>query len=126
MSDVSPLDVGSHEAIKDLWPEDKKAISEHALKSSQIAVKYKNAPVDSDVIIKQHHGSPDGIGLGPVSMSVLPLSKCLIASQELAFAILKESDKAPETVINNVVTRFSGTPIHSYLVLFEKSCKGNL
>jgi hypothetical protein len=126
LSDSSHLDFRSEESIKDLWPEDKKAISEHALKSSQIAVKYKNAPQDADIIIKQHHGSPDGIGLGPVSMSILPLAKCLIASQELAFAILKESDKAPETVINNVVSRFAGTPIHSYLVLFEKSCKGNL
>lgn len=126
LSEVGHLDYRTEESIKDLWPEDKKAILEHALKSSQIASKYKNAPVDSDVIIKQHHGSIDGIGFKDASGGTLPLSRCLMAAQELAFAILKESDKPAETVINNVVSRFAGTPIHSYLVLFEKSCKDNL
>lgn len=126
LSDVTHLDYRSEESIKDLWPDDKKTILEHALKSSQIAAKYKNAPKDADLIIKQHHGSVDGTGFKDASGGTLPLSRCLMAAQELAFAILKESDKPAETVVNNVVTRFAGTPIHSFLALFEKSCKGNL
>lgn len=126
LSDVTHLDYRTEESVKDLWPDDKKLLLEHALKSSLIAAKYKNAPADSDVIIKQHHGSVDGTGFKDATGAILPLAKCLMASQELAYAILKESDRPSETVINNVVTRFAGTPIHSFLVLFEKSCKSNL
>lgn len=126
LSDVTHLDYRTEESVKDLWPDDKKIVLEHALKSSLIAAKYKNAPADADVIIKQHHGSVDGTGFKDASGAILPLAKCLMASQELAFAILKETDRPSETVINNVVTRFAGTPIHSFLVLFEKSCKSNL
>ncbi len=126
LSDVTHLDYRTEESVKDLWPDDKKIVLEHALKSSLIAAKYKNAPADADVIIKQHHGSVDGTGFKDASGAILPLAKCLMASQELAFAILKETDRPSETVINNVVSRFAGTPIHSFLVLFEKSCKSNL
>jgi HD-GYP domain-containing protein (c-di-GMP phosphodiesterase class II) len=126
LTESEHLNYRSEESIKDLWPEDKKTILEHALKSSQIAAKYKNAPEDADVIIKQHHGSVDGTGFKDATGPIHPLAKCLMAAQELAFCILKETDKSPETVINNVLTRFQGTPIHSYLVLFEKSCKRNL
>ena len=126
LSDISMLDYRTEESIRDLFPEDKKAVLEHALKSSQIASKYKNAPKDSDLIIKQHHGSVDGTGFKDASGDVLPLSRCLMAAQELAFAILKQSDKRPESVINSVVERFKGSPIHSYLELFEKSTNSNL
>lgn len=126
LTDVTHLDYRTDESAKDLWPDDKKIIMEHALKSSLIAAKYKNAPADADLIIKQHHGSVDGTGFKDASGPILPLAKCLMASQELAYAILKESDRPPETVINNVVSRFTGTPIHSFLVLFEKTCKTNL
>lgn len=126
LSDVSMLDYRTEESIRDLFPEDKKAVLEHALKSSQIAAKYKNAPKDVDLIIKQHHGSVDGTGFKDASGDVLPLSRCLMAAQELAYGILKQSDKRPESVINSVVERFKGSPIHSYLELFEKTTKSNL
>lgn len=126
LTDNSMLDYRTEESIKDLFPEDKKAVLEHALKSSQIAAKYKNAPVDSDVIIKQHHGSVDGTGFKDASGGILPLSRCLMAAQELAFAILKSPSIQPESVISDVVGRFKGSPIHSYLELFEKSAKANL
>lgn len=126
LNDVSFLDYRSEESIKDLFPDDKKSVLEHALKSSQIAAKYKNAPADADTIIKQHHGSVDGTGFKDASGDILPLSRCLMAAQELAFAILKSPSIQPESVINDVVGRFKGTPIHSYLELFEKSCKANL
>lgn len=126
LSDVSMLDYRTEESIKDLFPDDKKAVLEHALKSSQIAAKYKNAPPLSDIIIKQHHGSVDGTGFKDASGDILPLSRCLMAAQELAFAILKSPSIQPESVINDVVGRFKGSPIHSYLELFEKTCKANL
>lgn len=126
LSDVSFLDYRTNESIQDLFPEDKKAIYEHALKSSQVAGKYKNAPKDAETIIKEHHGSLEGLGFGPISPSLLPLSKCLIASQELAYAILKDPSSSPEKVIKSVVERFKETPINRFLEIFDKSSKSNL
>lgn len=126
LTDGSQLDYRTEESIKNLWAEDKKAVEEHALKASGIVAKYKNAPVDADIIVKQHHGSTDGIGFPTPSNQILPLSKCLMAAQELAHAILKQPGKSPESIVKETVERFTGSPIHSYLVTFQKSCQGNL
>lgn len=126
LTDVSQLDYRTEGSIKDLWPEDKKAILDHALKASGIVAKYKNAPADADIIVRQHHGSSDGIGFPTPSNLLLPLSKCLIAAHELAYAILKQPGKSPESLVNEVVASFSGSPIHSYLVTFQNSCQKNL
>lgn len=126
LTDVSQLDYRTEGSIKELWPEDKKAVVEHALKASAIVSKYKNAPIDADIIVKQHHGSTDGIGFPTPSNLILPLSKCLMAAQELAFAILKQPGKSPESLVSEVVSSFNGSPIHSYLVTFQNSCQKNL
>lgn len=126
LTEVGQLDYRTEDSIKDLWPEDKKAVNEHALKASEIVTKYKNAPADADIIVKQHHGSADGVGFPPVSDLILPLAKCLMAAQELAYSILKQPGKSPESIVNQAVNRFQGSPIHSYLEAFEKSCKANL
>ena len=126
LSDVSHLDCRSEDSLKDLWSEDKQMISEHAQKASLLVSKYKNAPGEVDIIIKQHHGSLDGIGFKPVSDGLHPLAKCLIASQELAFAILKSPEVAPIETIKRVADNHAGTPIHGLLVSFSESFKANL
>lgn len=126
LTDASQLDYRTEGSCVDLWGEDKKAVAEHALKASGIVAKYKNAPVDADIIVRQHHGALDGIGFPTPSDNMLPLAKCLMAAQELAYAILKQPAKSPESLVNEAVGAFSGSPIHSYLVTFQKSCKKNL
>lgn len=65
----------------------------HALKASEIVSRHKDIETEIAVVIRQHHGSFSGIGF-PTEKSgqLLPLSKILIVSQELAFAILTQND----------------------------------
>lgn len=119
----SQLEYRSEESIKDLWPEDKKFIQDHAYHASEIVSKYKNAPDLAGEIVKQHHGALDGKSF-PTSFpeNLLPLSKCLIAAQELAYGILKKPNVPVTEVVREVAKRFQGTTIHGPLKLFEDSC----
>lgn len=65
----------------------------HALRASELVTAYKNSPREVSLIIRQHHGSFSGIGF-PVEKShqLLPLSKVLVVSQDLAFAILSREE----------------------------------
>ena len=122
LSDPAHLELRSMDDIKDLWAEDQKVVLEHAEKSASVVLKYKNAPAGADLLIKQHHGTLTGTGLGPISDQIHPLSKCLIAAQEIAFALLKNPGKSPLEVLNHLSKRFEKTPIHSSLTLFKESC----
>lgn len=83
----------------------------HALKASELVANYKNMPKEVSLIIKQHHGSLSGIGF-PVEKSeqLLPLSKILIVSQDLAHAILSDNS----TPALEVLRKF----------LLQNRCKG--
>jgi len=75
----------------------------HALKASELVAHYKNTPKEVSLIIRQHHGSFSGIGFpDEKSSQLLPLSKVLVVSQELAFAILSDD----ETPAMDVLRRF--------------------
>lgn len=75
----------------------------HALKASELVTHYKNTPKEVSLIIRQHHGSFSGIGFPEEKSSqLLPLSKVLVVSQELAFAILSDD----ETPAMEVLKRF--------------------
>jgi hypothetical protein len=117
------VEIRSEEATKDVWPADRDGLFDHSIRASEILKKYKNAPPEALTIIRQHHGCPNGIGFPKVCDNrVLPISKCLIASQELAFALMKNSDRPTDQVIAEVVKKFEGSPIHPYLIFFESSC----
>ncbi|MFP5384925.1 MAG: hypothetical protein ACLGHN_02515 [Bacteriovoracia bacterium] len=126
LSDEAQLDFRSEEGLRDLWPEDLKVVREHALKASQLVEKYKNAPEGAATIILQHHGSPQGIGFPSYSPDLLPLSRCLIGSQELAYALLKNPESTLGSVVSGVIESFKGTGIEEYLVVFKNSCESNL
>ncbi len=114
------LELRSEESLKDLWPADRDEILVHALRASEIVSRYKNAPKGADEIIRQHHGSLDGKGFPDVCREgVSPMAKCLIASHELAFEILRNPGKEPSLIVAELVKRFSGTPLHSYFMFFE-------
>lgn len=104
------------DSLKDVWPEDKKTILEHPLKSSEIVAKYKNAPEQTAEIVKQHHGSPSGIGFPEaVSGDLLPMAICLMAAQELAYQILKNPDVSSTQTVINTKKKMAGTPLSKYL-----------
>lgn len=125
LKDSSLLKLRTEDSIQDLWPEDKTSVREHALKASEIIITYKKAPSEASAIIKQHHGSLDGIGFpNSISDAILPLSKCLYVAQELAIALLMYADLPSEKVILDVVNKMAKTPLHPLLLQFQKASKG--
>jgi hypothetical protein len=124
LKDAEHLEYRSEEALKDMWPEDKESILIHAFKASEIVAKHKHAPAGADQIVLQHHGAVNGKGLPTVcEEAVVPMAKCLMASQELAFALLKNSDKKPSDVVSEVLKKFEGSPLDPYLKFFEATCR---
>lgn len=117
-------DVGQ---LSKLNQSEQKLISEHALKASELINQYQNAPLEASLIIKQHHGSVSGIGLPrEVSPKILPLSKCLMTAQEIAYQILLESYRHPIDVLSDIKLKFIDTPLEDFFILFEKTCQQNL
>jgi hypothetical protein len=127
LTEPSHFELRTEESVKDLWHEDKDHVLNHAFKAAELVAKYKNAPPDADLIVRQHHGDVNGKGFPKVcSDKVVPLAKCLMASQELAFALLKNPDKNPSYVVSEVVSAHEGDPLHPFLIYFEKNSREQL
>lgn len=106
---------------------EQKIINDHALKASELVNQYQNAPYESSVIIKQHHGSLSGVGFPTeISSKLLPLSKLLMAAQEISYQILVENYRHPIDVLSDVKLKFIDTPLEDHFMLFEKTCQNNL
>lgn len=81
-------------------------INFHALKASELVANYKNTPKEVSLIIRQHHGSFSGIGFPEEKSSqLLPLSKVLVVSQELAFSILSDDETPAMEVLRGFLKR---------------------
>lgn len=110
------------EEVETLKEVDQKAILVHAIKASELILKYKNAPKDVAKIITQHHGSFTGIGLpSEKSSQLLPLSKVLIVSQDLAFSILLDIDTPALEVMRNQIKQNKYPSLSNLLECLEKN-----
>lgn len=127
LKDAGQLHIRDNEQLNKLILSEQKLISEHALKASELVNQYHNAPYEASLIIKQHHGSVSGVGL-PVEISskLLPLSKCFMTAQEIAYQILMESYRHPIDVLSDIKLKFIDTPLEDFFMLFEKTCQQNL
>jgi hypothetical protein len=87
------------ENATDLTEEHKQKIIRHALAASEILKKSKDIPQGSELIVKYHHGSPDGIGFAQkVNETFSPLANIYVIAEEVAhFIILQHPEK--ETLI---------------------------
>lgn len=94
----------------------------HALKASELVSHYKNSPKEVSLIIRQHHGSFSGIGFpDEKSSQLLPLSKILVVSQELAFAILSDDDTPALEVLRKFLKRNRCSGLQELLNCLEGS-----
>jgi hypothetical protein len=81
-------------------------INFHALKASELVATYKATPKEVALIVQQHHGSFSGIGFPTEkSYQLLPLSKVLIVSQDLAFCILSDEGAPALEVLKNFLKK---------------------
>ena len=93
----------------------------HALKASEL-VAMKDIPKEVALIIRQHHGSFSGIGFPQEkSNQLLPLSKVLIVSQDLAFAILSNSEAPALEVFKSFLRKNKTENLQELLNVLENS-----
>ena len=126
LNDPDHLKISNSDLMKNLWHTEKKTVEEHALKASQIISKYSTAPEGVEKIIREHHGSIDGVGFNGISPDISPLSRVLIAAKEISLALIQTPEKPVLEVVREVKARMKDGPIAQYVALFEKSCSDNL
>jgi hypothetical protein len=111
-----------HQDIALLPEEEREEIKWHASLSASMVELNKIGTPESVVIIRQHHGDLYGtdIPLG-IHADLLDLSKCLFASQELAYALLTHPQDNLWKVFKDVSRAYKGTPLAEYLAIYEGS-----
>ena len=83
---------------------DRDKIMKHALQAAKIVSQYKSMiPMGVDTIIKQHHGSRDGIGFSPSPQSISPLALIFLVADEWITNILWAEDKGVRTEKNQLL-----------------------
>jgi hypothetical protein len=102
--------------------EEQNQVNFHALKASELVTNYKNSPKEVAIIIRQHHGSFSGIGFpDEKSSQLLPLSKVLVVSQELAFAILSNDETPAMEVLKKFLKQNRCKGLQELLICLEQS-----
>lgn len=96
----------SAENCEALSLDEQNEVNFHALKSSELVSQYKDCPKEVALIIKQHHGSFSGIGFPQEkSHQLLPLSKILVVSQDLAYSILSEEETPGLEILRSFIKK---------------------
>ena len=124
LKDPNQIHIRTPEQLAKLSATERKDISEHALRSSELLMNYQNAPIEALGIIKQHHGSLNGIGFpNDISPKILPLAMIFIVGQEISYQILMQSYRPPIEILSELKHKFIDTPLEEYFVQFVKSCR---
>lgn len=108
--------------IAQLPEEEKEEVKWHASLSASMVELNKLGGAEAAVIIRQHHGDLYGTDIpSGVHPDLLDLSKCLMASQELAYHLLTHPDQNLWNVFQEVAKTYKGTPLEDYLAIYEGS-----
>lgn len=71
----------------------KDLVLKHAQVSAELVVKFPHAPMGADVIIRQHHGIPHGIGFSETyAANLSPMTIVFILCQDFVHQLLKSGD----------------------------------
>ncbi|WPU67011.1 HD domain-containing phosphohydrolase [Peredibacter starrii] len=115
------------EATEKLGLEEHNKINFHALRASELVSTYKDTPKEVGLVIRQHHGSFSGIGFpAQKSSELLPLSKILMISQDLAYAILTDERNNALEVLRDYVRKHHSGGFQELLELVERTMGQNL
>lgn len=104
---------------------DKNRVRNHALNSAKFLSKYYNSiPFGADTIVKQHHGSRNGIGLNNLSQNISPLAIVFIVAEEWALLALKNEDlehKMDRTaIVNHLRTKYNLPAFKKVLAVLDQ------
>lgn len=67
----------------------KEVVRKHAALAANLVKDLPNLPLGAEIIIKQHHGSRTGVGLGVLSAAISPLSQVFVVAEEWTHIALK-------------------------------------
>lgn len=93
-----------------LSPEDKEIVLNHANRIATIVQSYPNAPTNVDIIIKQHHGTTNGIGFADnLNIGLAKGSIILIVVEKFVIRILdfKKSNETLKEIFAQLYLEFS-------------------
>jgi hypothetical protein len=99
LQDESLIKIHTQNELEDanLSKKDKEMVDHHAIHSAEFLSKYFNSlPIGIDIIVKQHHGSRNGIGLSNLSQNISPLAIIFIIAEEWALFAIKNEDADKE------------------------------
>ena len=78
----------------ELTDAEKEHVKKHAQRSAELIAKYPGAPMASDVVIRQHHGVPHGIGFSETySANLSPMSIVFILAHDFTDYIIRSGDE---------------------------------
>ena len=95
---------------------EKTIILNHARLAARVVSQIKELPIGIDTLIKQHHGSKMGDGLGKMSMSISPLAILFVIVENYTHFLLTEPEKAktPEGHHDFIESLFRKYPFPNY------------
>jgi hypothetical protein len=116
------LHIRRPEDTDQLHLEDQNEVNFHALKASELVATHRGTPKEVALIVQQHHGSFSGIGFpAEKSYQLLPLSKVLIVSQDLAFGILKDEEAPVLEVLKKFLQKNNCSGLEELMNSLEES-----
>jgi len=103
----------------------RKSVLNHALNSARIVGEFKKIiPLGVDTILKQHHGSLEGIGFNSFPQSISPLALIFLVADEwvtnLLLAQRNDIDLSKKDLLNIVRTKYKTLSFEKVIAAFEK------
>lgn len=104
-----------------LSTKEKEHVSKHAQIAAEIVQKYPHAPMGSDVIIRQHHGVPHGIGFAEnFTANLSQMTIVFILAENFVDILIREEGNFDlNTKINEMRERFSTQRFQKIIDILE-------
>ena len=89
------LDYRTDKKLKEssLSSKEKESINTHPLTAAKLLAQLKRIPFGTETIIKQHHGSPTGVGFNKISVNLSPLAIVFILAEECVHFIIGHDER---------------------------------
>ncbi len=84
-----------------LSDKEKETVLNHARLSAEVVITFKRSPIGADLLIKQHHGSINGIGFAvEYKDDISPISKIILISETFIEEYFKALEEMPKTPVD--------------------------
>ncbi|MGB0453892.1 MAG: hypothetical protein ACPGJV_09270 [Bacteriovoracaceae bacterium] len=96
----------------------------HAVDAARLVSQYPKFPLGVDTIIKQHHGSKNGVGFDKISLNISPLSIIFIIAEEWSNLAIDSQEKgiklSKDKVVAHLRKKYNLPRFKEYMVGLDK------